>query len=157
MQLDPEHLARAVSAVTGISVDLARAAVRDLEAARHRQRAIAAGLERYPPPLVRVCSEDAATGRDLTGDSKPCQRCGWMLPARRAGCQRTGLSPWRKGCMRDYRQQRKGSPLREVRSRLTDEQREQVLALLVEGGSTAQVTADTGVSSGSVSRIRQGL
>jgi hypothetical protein len=175
---DDERLARATSAVMGIPVDRARAAVLELRAARRRQGAIEAGLAKFQrlhavrethhgeaaeaaglQVLARlVRSEDGGSGSDALG-TKECQRCGKDLPTTEFAIRklsRDGLSNWHRGCMRDYREERKGRPAGSARPRLTGAQREKVRAMIAQGVPTVQVTTATGVSTGSVSRIRQG-
>jgi hypothetical protein len=65
-----------------------------------------------------------------------------------------GRMSWCKSCMHDYHEQRKGSALRSPRLRLTDGRRAQVLALLEAGKPYDAIAAATGMSTGSVSRIR---
>jgi hypothetical protein len=158
-------LARSVAVVMGVSLSHARAAVRELQAERHRQRGIAAGLERFSGgPMRLVCDQDTGSGSEVTPAIAAavllCQRCGHLLPVAAFALNRTsrtGRSGWCKLCMRDYRQARKGQPLDRARPRLTAEQREKALVMLDAGAKYEKIAAVAGVSAGSVSRISHGL
>jgi hypothetical protein len=176
---DDEWLARSVAKLMGIDVDQARAAVFEMKAARRRQRVLAAGLEKYLPqqhhPMRRVCDQDGGSGREVTSviialdqtiasSAGPrraaapgllCQRCGHLLPADAFALNRssrTGRSTWCKSCMRGYREGRRKEP----RPRLTDVHRDRVLEMLAAGSSWVTVTEVTGLSAGSIGRIRNG-
>jgi hypothetical protein len=157
-----EQLARSIAAVMPIGLDRARAAVCELQAARRRQRAIAATLARYPRHrLARVRSEDGGAGDEscdsFTVPLKLCGRCWAELPVVQFSVRSMapdGRSLYCRSCTREYRQERRGQPLRAApRPRISPGTAAVVRELRAAGLSYAAVAKKTGVSTGSAWRL----